>query len=64
MREFPHSRLRDDAAWEVVQVRRLQGEQAAFEEALRGFLEDYPESRYARIAREQLGRPPAEEASQ
>ena len=43
--EFPTSRLGDDAAWRIVQSRRLSG-QRDWREALSRFVEDYPESRW------------------
>lgn len=54
IREFPHSRLRDDAAWHLVEIERLRGDQRAYERALSRFVEDYPESRHARVARQLL----------
>lgn len=51
---FPDDQRADDAAWHLVQIRRLKGQQAGFERALRRFLRDYPESRYATEATRQL----------
>lgn len=44
--EFPHSLLRDDAAWEIVRARKRSGQ--GYERALERFVSDYPESRYTR----------------
>ncbi len=53
--EFPNSRLKDDAAWEVVKATELKGNAAATREAMEDFIKDYPESRYVRVARSRLG---------
>ncbi|MEC9441138.1 MAG: tetratricopeptide repeat protein [Myxococcota bacterium] len=55
IKEFPNSRLKDDAAWEVVKAIELKGDASATREAMEDFIKDYPESRYVRVARARLG---------
>lgn len=53
--EFPNSRLKDDAAWEVVKAIKLKGNDSDHRDAMERFIADYPESRYVRVARRELG---------
>lgn len=52
--DFPDNRRADDAAWHIAQAYRLLGDSENHRRALRRLVEDYPESRYARRARDQL----------
>lgn len=50
LKDFPHSFDADDAAWHIVQSYRIEGDEKRYEAALGRFLNDYPESRFVRIA--------------
>lgn len=52
--DFPTSLDADDAAWNIVQARRLMGDRDAYEHSLREFTADYPHSRYVREAKRRL----------
>ena len=54
IRTFPNHRKTDDAAWNLVQLERLRGEQRAYRRALERFIDDYSHSRHADEARRQL----------
>lgn len=51
--EFPTSLLRDDAAWQIVECKRLQSA-SDYTESLKQFIKSYPESRYIHIAKARL----------
>jgi tetratricopeptide (TPR) repeat protein len=55
LKRYPEALYADDAAWQLVELERLQGEQRAYREALEEFSGRWPESRHARIARRRLG---------
>lgn len=52
--KFPEGLLADDAAWNLVESARLTGDEDQYRDALRSFVENYPESRYVRRARARL----------
>lgn len=54
LRDFGTNRLTDDAAWGIVEAHRLADHRDRYRRELRAFLEDHPESRHARTARERL----------
>ena len=58
--DFPASVYTDDAAWHIVEARRLAGNRGAYRDALRSFIEDFPESRHVRTAQTRLGISPEE----
>lgn len=51
--EFPTSLLRDDAAWQIVECKRLQNA-SDYTQSLQQFIKSYPESRYVHIAKTRL----------
>ena len=53
--DYPDGVLADDAAWHLVELERLRGDDAAYRGALQAFIDDYPESRYVRRANARLG---------
>ncbi|MGM0555715.1 MAG: tetratricopeptide repeat protein [Myxococcota bacterium] len=53
--DFPTSLFADDAAWHILEARRLLGERTAYREAMRQFIDEYPESRHVRTAKTRLG---------
>lgn len=53
--DFPDGFLTDDVAWDRVHVLRLIHGQKAFEDAMREFAKQYPESRYVREVKRHLG---------
>lgn len=55
LRDFPHSLYADDAAWHIVEAQRLAERGDRYRKALRDFLDDFPESRHVRTAKNRLG---------
>ena len=55
LKKFPHGLLSDDAAWNIVEARRLSGDEERYQKGLREFIRAYPESRYVRQATVRLG---------
>jgi len=52
--DFPDNRRADDAAWHIAQAYRLLGDTENQRRALRRLVDEFPESRYTRRARDQL----------
>ena len=48
LRDFEENRLRDDAAWMRLEALRAANATALYQEGVRAFLEEYPESRHVR----------------
>ncbi len=55
--DYPLGFMNDDAAWNIVQALRLGGDRDGYERALAEFVRDFPESRWVRLARHQMGGP-------
>lgn len=57
LKKFSDGLLNDDAAWNLVQAKRLVGDDAVYQRALEDFVEEYPESRYVRRLHERGAMP-------
>lgn len=53
--QYPDGFKADDAAWGAVEARRVGGDEAGHFSAMRAFLDEYPTSKWARVARARLG---------
>lgn len=53
--QFPDGLLNDDAAWHIVEARRLNGDEAGYQRAMQDFAENFPESRYVRQIDARMG---------
>lgn len=54
IKQFPNHLKTDDAAWNLVQIERLDGTAQSYRRALERFVDDYPHSRLVDDARRQL----------
>lgn len=58
LKRYPDAIWADDAAWQLVETRRLRGEREAYRDALEEFPAAWPQSRHVRIAERRLGSEP------
>jgi outer membrane protein assembly factor BamD (BamD/ComL family) len=58
--DFPTSLFADDAAWHIIEAKRLSGDRQDYRDAMRAFIDDFPESRHVRTAKARLGIPAGE----